>query len=150
MKRKAVVLGVVLLVSVAAGAVEGNEVEYFGGTVKSVQSGTVGQFDMSLPSDLTFQFSGGSLVIPYASIKSYDYSTEVAHHLGVAPAIAVGLIKKRQRRHYVRISYQDSSEVTQAVVFEVPKQMPRTLMAILQTRAPHGCKTASPCGYHQW
>jgi hypothetical protein len=150
MRLRAAVVALVLLTSVVGRAVEGNEVAYFGGTVTSVQSGAVGQLEMSSGSDLTFRFPGGSLVIPYASIKSYEYSTEVAHHLGVAPAIAVGLIKKRQRRHYVRISYKHSSEVAQAVVFEVPKQMPRTLMAILQARAPHGCKTASPCGYHEW
>jgi hypothetical protein len=72
----------------------------------------------------------------------------VARHLGVLPAIAVGLVKKRQRRHYFRISYRDENGVVQVVVFEVPKNMPRTLLPILQTRAPQGCKTApfAVCG----
>jgi hypothetical protein len=60
--------------------------------------------------------------------------------LGVLPAIAVRLFKVRQRRHFFSFSYRDSNNVVQVAVFEVPKQMPRTLEAVLQTRAPRSRK----------
>jgi hypothetical protein len=82
--------------------------------------------------------------IPYASIESHKYSKEVARHLGVLPTIAVGLLKVRQHRHFFRISYRVPGAAAQVVIFEVPKQMPRTLEAVLQTRASGVWKPARP------
>jgi hypothetical protein len=76
------------------------------------------------------------LLIPYADIQSFEYSTKVTRHLGFMPAIAVGLVKMRRHRHYFRISYRGADVGSQVAVFEVPKQMPRTLRAVLQARAP--------------
>jgi hypothetical protein len=141
------VVGVCFLLffSIMAGAIEGGQVEYVGGTVQGVTPGTVGHLDFSSDTMLSFEYSGTRLAIPYAAIQSYDYTQEVAHHLGVAPAIAVGLVKKRQRRHFLRISFRDQSNASQVIVLEVPKQMPGTLLAVLQTRAPQGCKPAAVC-----
>jgi hypothetical protein len=83
---------------------------------------------MTSQTELVFVSSSVRLVIPYASIDSYDHSQQVTHHLGVLPAIAVSLVKKRQRKHFLRIAYHDE------------KKMPLTLLAILQQRAPQGCK----------
>ncbi len=69
-----------------------------------------------------------------------EYSQQVARHLGVLPAIAVGLVKRRQRRHFLRISYHDESSTAQVAIFEVSKETPHTLLAILEVRAPQGCK----------
>ncbi len=83
----------------------------------------------------------------YQNIRNFHYYTEVAHHLGVAPAIAVGLVKRRERKHFFTISYMDSSEVAQVMILEVPKNDPPVLLAILRTRAPQVCKVvASSCG----
>ena len=87
-----------------------DQAEYLGGTVPSIKTGAIGQFDLSSASQLSFQSPAGSFSIPYAAITSYEFSQEVTHHLGVAPAIAVGLIKKRQRQHFLRISYLDSQQ----------------------------------------
>jgi hypothetical protein len=89
---------------------------------------------------MVFLSSSVRLVIPYASIDSYDHSQQVTHHLGVLPAIAVSLVKKRQRKHFLRIAYHDEIKTPQVAIFEVPKKMPLTLLAILQQRAPQGCK----------
>jgi hypothetical protein len=145
MFRQWTTIAILLLVSVAAVAVENGQVAYIGGTPHSVKEGTIGQFDLSSTSELIFQSPGGNISIPYVAIQSFEFSQEVTHHLGVAPAIAVGLLKKRQRQHFVRISYVDGDNVPQAAVFEVAKQVPRTLWAVLQSRAPQGCKPASTC-----
>jgi len=73
---------------------------------------------------LSFDYSGGKLIIPFEMIDSFEYSRQVARNLGVLPAIAVGLVKHRQRRHFFRISYHDESKAPQVAIFEVSKEMP--------------------------
>jgi hypothetical protein len=92
---------------------------------------------------LKFDYAGGKLVIPFVAIDSFEYSQQVARHLGVLPAIAVGLVKRRQRRHFLRITYHDESSAAQVAIFEVSKEMPRTLLAILEVRAPQGCRPSA-------
>lgn len=131
---------VALALVLPAEAVENGQVMYFGGTVPALASGLIGRLDTTSETSLTFEAANNKLVIPYAAITSYEYSTEVTHHLGVLGAAAVGLLKKRQRQHFFRISYLDAGNVPQVAVFEVPKHMPRTLRAVLDTRAPNKCK----------
>jgi len=121
-------------------AVDDGDVSYVGGTVENLKEGSPGKLDITSQTELVFVSSSVKLVIPYASIDSYDHSQQVAHHLGVLPAIAVSLVKKRQRQHFLRIAYHDEIKTPQVAIFEVPKQMPLTLLAILQQRAPQGCK----------
>jgi hypothetical protein len=131
---------VALALVLPAEAVEDGQVMYFGGTVPALAAGLIGRIDTTSETSLTFEMANNKLVIPYAAIKSYEYSTEVTHHLGVLGAIAVGLAKKRQHQHFFRISYLDAGNVPQVAVFEVSKHMPRTLQAVLDTRAPNKCK----------
>src|SRR5277367_5984149 len=123
-----------LIVSVPALAVEDGQVMYLGGTVPGVDAGVVGRLDTTSGTALIFEYAGNKLEIPYAAIQSFEYSKEVTRHLGVLPAIAVGMFKMRKHGHFFRISYHDSNNVAQAAVFEVPKHMPRTLLAVLTTR----------------
>lgn len=121
-------------------AVEDGYVMYVGGTVASLKEGDRGKLNTNSLTDLIFESSTGKLVIAFAKIDSYEHSQQVAHHLGVLPAVAVGLVKKRQRKHFLRIAYHDENNSPQVAIFEVPKKMPLTLMAILQQRVPQGCK----------
>jgi hypothetical protein len=122
-------------------AVEDGEVVYIGGTVAALKAGTLGNLDTTSPTALTLEYSGNKLAIPFARIDSFEYSQRLARHLGVLPTIAVGLVKQRQRKHFMRISYHDEANTSQVAVFEVPKQAPRTLLAVLQVRAPQGCRS---------
>lgn len=133
---------------VRSSAVEAGQVMYVGGTVAALNAGISGKLDTSSPTVLNFDSSKGKLAIPFESIDSYEYSQQVAHHLGVLPAIAVGLVKKRQHRHFFRIVWHDENKTQQVATFEVSKEMPRTLLAILQARAPQGCKPwpTAKCG----
>ena len=127
-----------LLLSLSAAAVDDGHAKYVGGTVPGVTAGTIVRLETTSETSLTFQHAGNKVEIPYASIQSYEYSKEVARHLGVLPTIVVGLIKVRQHRHFFRISYRpEGAAAAQVVIFEVPKHMPRTLRAVLDTRAPH-------------
>lgn len=134
-----------LLLSLSASALENGHAKYVGGTLPGVTPGTVGRLDTTSETSLIFEHAGNKVEIPYAAIESHKYSKEVARHLGVLPTIAVGLLKVRQHRHFFRISYRvPGAAAAQVVIFEVPKQMPRTLEAILQTRAPSTWKPNRP------
>ncbi len=138
-----------LAISLPAVAVEDGVVMYAGGTVPALKAGVLGRFDTTSETMLLFEYAGDKLAIPYARIDSYEYSEQVARHLGVLPAIAVGLVRKRQRRHFFQISFHDESNSGQVAVFEVSKHMPQTLLAVLQTRAPQGCKASYTTRCHK-
>jgi hypothetical protein len=94
---------------------------YVGGTAPGVNAGIVGRLDTTSDTALIFEHSEGKLAISYDAIQSFDYAKEVTRHLGVLPAIGVGLVKMRKHRHFFRISYRDSSNEVQVAIFEVPK-----------------------------
>jgi hypothetical protein len=132
--RRWIGFGLLVFLALPAVAVDGREVKYVGGTVAGVTSGAIGRLDTTTDAALIFEHAGTKVAIPYDAIQSFDYSHEVAHHLGVLPLIAISLFRARQHRHFFRISYRGQGDVTQVVVFEVPKQMPRTLRVILEAR----------------
>lgn len=134
-----------LAASLPAVAVEGGQVMYAGGTVPGVNQGVAGRLDTSSRSALIFEYPGTRVSIPYATIDSFEYSQEVTHHVGVLPAIAIGLIKQRKRRHFFRISYHDERSLPQVAIFEVSKHTPRSLQAVLEVRAPQVCKPYTTC-----
>jgi len=139
-RRRSVMMCLLLFVAMPTLGVENGIVMYVGGTVASLREGATGSLDTGSENELAFESAGIRLAIPFARIDSYEYSQQVAHHLGVLPAIGVGLLKKRQRKHFFRITYHDDANTPQVVIFEVPKKMPRMLLAVLQLRAPQGCR----------
>jgi hypothetical protein len=135
MRRISVVVFLIVFAT-SAFAVSGNEVMYVAGSVSALKAGEIGTFDVSPPKGLVFIGSADKLSIPYDGIKRVEYRREVAHHLGVAPAIVVGLVKRRERKHFLTVTYVDEAGEQQAGVFEVSKQAPQGLLAILAARAP--------------
>lgn len=107
--------------------------KYIGGSAPGMTTGTHGLLDTS-PDELTFQWSGGSLVIPYTQIQNFSYREVQAVKLGVLPLIAVALIRPQIYRHIVSITYLDSSGQRQVAILEVPKSARDTLPVILQER----------------
>ena len=147
--KKMVGLCLLLFLPLAMIAVENGQALYAGGTVTTLKEGMLGNLDMTSPTALTFRASGSQLVIPFVKIDSYEYSQQVARHLGVLPAIATGLVRHRQKKHFLRIAFKEEDNSQQVAIFEVPKQTPRTLLAILQARAPWGCKVKAPANCAQ-
>lgn len=143
---KWIAFGVLLVLASPLLAVDGREVKYVGGTVPGMKAGAIGRLDTTTDAALVFEYAGNKITIPYEEIQSFDYSSAVAHHLGVLPLIALGLFRMRQHQHFFRISYRGQGDVTEVVVFEVPKQMPRTLRAILEARhVPYVPEPRHPC-----
>jgi phosphatidylglycerophosphate synthase len=134
------------LFTVPTFAVEAGQVMYTSGTL-TVAQGTIGSLDITVPATLVFKLpatssGSGEIDIPYDKITGFVYRTEVAHHIGVLPAIAVSLVKRRERKHYFTINFNDSSGAAQVAIFEVPKQDPPALLATLRSRSPQACKPA--------
>jgi hypothetical protein len=139
---------ILLLISVfatSAVAIEQGQVMYSGGTLP-IKEGVIGHLDTSSETALVFVAPAAKISIPYSKIETFQYTEELARHLGVLPTIAVGLLKHRQRRHFFRIAFLDEHDVAQVAVLEVSKDMPRTLRAVLQVRTPNLCKPKNPCG----
>lgn len=142
MAKRLAILWILLALAMPAVGIEDGVVEYVGGTAAGLHEGDAGKFDLQSATELAFVSAAGRLAIPFGKIDSYGHTQVVARHLGVVPAVAVGLVKKRQSKHYLRIAYHDENNTPQVVIFEVPKQMPMTLMAVLAQRVPQGCKPA--------
>jgi hypothetical protein len=119
-----------VLIATAARASSIPSVTFIGGSAPGITTGTAGELDTGAD-QLTFQWSGGSLAIPYTQIKNFSYR-EKAVNLGVLSTIAVALIRPLPQRHIVSISYLDSSGQKQVAIFEVPKQARDTLPVVLQ------------------
>ena len=137
--RKFLVILLVCSIATSAFAVEGSEVMYVGGTVLTLTPGNIGTLDTTQNQNLVFTSGGKKLSVDYDKITKVEYRAEVAHHLGIAPTIAVALIKRRERKHFITLTFGDELGKGHAAVFEVPKGMPRTLLAALTARAPRAC-----------
>src|ERR1700687_92057 len=81
------------VMSLSASALTDGQVMYAGGTVRGVGVNTVGRLDIASDTSLTFEPAGSRLTIPHSAIEAFVYSKEVTRHLGVLPAIGIGLIK---------------------------------------------------------
>jgi hypothetical protein len=142
MKRVACI---VFLLSAGCMAVEQGQVRYLGGTFDNSKVGAIGRLDLSAPESITFETGKSHCAILYERIVSYQYSDEVAHHLGVLPSIAVGLLKRRQHRHVFTIVYLNDQLAKQIVVFEVPKSAAGSVKAVLDAKGIHTCVQYDPC-----
>jgi len=147
MKKLIAMLLVLAFALPAAALLEDNEVAYLGGTAVGVKENTTGHFDTTQVRTLVFEYKGGKLEIPYSRITHYEYTRKLARHLGVVPTIAVVLVKHLQRRHFFVINYKDEEGIAQSAVFEVAKDAPQTLEAVLMARAPRANRPAfrDPC-----
>ena len=147
--KKLATFCLLLLIAVPVRAIDDGQVKYSGGTVPSLQAGVIGRLDTTSATDLSFEYDGKKLAIPYSKIDSFEFTDPVARHLGVLLAITVGLLRKRQRRHLVQIVYRDESDSKQVAIFEVSKHATETLLAVLRVRAPQVYRPPNPMRFGQ-
>jgi hypothetical protein len=57
----------------------------------------------------------------------------------VLPAIAVGLLKARSKRHFVTIEWEHSGGSPDVVTLDASKERALGLLAVLRARAPLAC-----------
>ena len=142
-KRMAVFVLLTGLMCGAAAPAEPPDVEYVNGTVKGMAEGATGTVDMSSSQSLEFHAGSGQFSIPYAEITSVKCREENRFRLGVLPAIAVGLLKARSKRHFVTIEWKHDDDTTAVVTLDAPKQKARGMAAVLRARAPFACTSGA-------
>ena len=148
MKRLISILLLLAFTLPAFAIVDDGEAMYLGGTAVGVKEGATGKFDTTQADTLNFVYKDGKLQIPYAKVTSFQYERKRARHLGIAPTIAVAMVKHLQRRHFFTIDYKDEKGVPQTAVFEVSKDMPQTLEAVLRVRSPRNAARPQPPCYN--
>jgi len=121
-------------------AVELGDVEYVNGTVKGLPDGAMGSLDTSGKEALEFRSAGGQFSVPYGEITRVICREENRFRLGVLPAIAVGLLKARSKRHFVTIEWEHSEGSSDVVTLDASKEKALGLVAVLRARAPQGCR----------
>jgi hypothetical protein len=138
---KRAIAGLLLMVmGIPALATDGPEVQYVTGTALGVKEGAVGTLDSSSATALKFQAGAAGFSIPYDGVSVYKYREENRFRLGVLPAIAVGIVKARSKRHLVTIIWKDSQGVAEVATLEASKDDALELIAVLRARSTQSCK----------
>jgi len=137
-----------VLMASPAHALDPNQAVYIGGSA-SVTPDTLGTLDTTSPTALLFRFkqpdgAAAQVSINYGGVHTVNASNEVTHHLGVAPAIAVGLLAARQRRYFVTLTWTDEAGVAQAAQIEVPRREQQPLVTLIRARMPQRCAPLQP------
>jgi len=124
----------------------GIEMTYTGGTMPGVRPGGDGTLATTSPTVIEFHASGGGdFSVPYVGITAAHYEEENRFRLGALPAIGVGLLKARAKRHQVTITWKDENGVIQVAIFEASKQKSLALLTIVKIRAPQVCSAVTSC-----
>jgi len=134
------VLGLLASAGSLPSAVRGDEVKYVGGTIATLPSGTEGQVDSADAKVLRFHSSKGKFEIPYDTITSIEYGQKAGRRLGVAIMISPIALLSKKRKHYLSIGYKDSNDVSQGVVLELSKKMPRLIITVIEARSGVKCE----------
>lgn len=73
-------------------------------------------------------------------------------HLGVAPAIAVALVKRRAKNYFLTITWQAERSVPGVATPQLSMREAQGLLPILQARASGACrqKPGQYCGWVWW
>ena len=125
--------------SVLPGAVRGKEVMYVGGTIAGLPEATEGRLDSSDEKVLRFTSPKGNFEIPYDRVTSLEYGQKAGRRLGVALTITVWALFSKKRKHFLTIGFNDKDDKPHGAVLELPKGMPRSVIAIIEARSGVKC-----------
>lgn len=122
-----------VFIGAAAHASSIPSVKFLGGSTAGIVTGTAGSMETGTD-QITFQWNGGSIAIPYAQIQNFSYRQE-AVPLGMLPIIAVLLVHPQPHRNIVSITWLDPAGQKEVAVFQVPKEARDVLPTVLQERS---------------
>ena len=116
-------------------AVDGDKAMYVGGTLSGIQEKAEGRLVTASDSQLIFDAgSKGSAVIPYKTVSSLEYGQKAGRRVGVAIMVSPLALFSKKRNHFLTIAYKDTTGKEQAAVFELGKDIFRTTLKILEVR----------------
>src|SRR5262245_60016831 len=138
----AVLVAVVMFHSVAFAGLDSKKALYVGGTIP-VTEGVEGKLDASDTTHLVFTpEKGGNYSLRYDTDTGLAYGQHAGRRVGATIALgvttmgigALPVLFSKKRRHYLTISFKNEEGKEQAVVFELGKDITRTMIATLQAR----------------
>ncbi len=140
--RRSATLAVILAMAgcnLMAYAADGMGVTYVSGTVAGMQRGVKGNVETEDAEHLVINANGRRLAIPYKKLRSFHCRQEVRYHLGVLPAIAVGLLKARSRVYTVLLEWDVDGQEPEVATLELSHRDQESLRDVLRVRAHQAC-----------
>ena len=139
----ALVLVGVVTAQAAVLAVDSKGANYIGGTVAAfvtMKDPIEGKIDSSKEVALTFTaddkpFRGTLLTIPYDKITELEYGQKAGRRVAVAIMVSPLALFSKKRNHFLTVTYKDDADKEQSAIFELGKDIVRTTIKIIETRA---------------
>lgn len=123
------------LLSISAYAGLGSKkTAYIGGTITSIKEGTEGVSSTTDEKAWIFDYKKGKLAIPYEKVTELEYGQKAGRRVAVAILVSPLALFSKKRKHYLTITYLDESGKQQAGVFELGKDVVRTMLASIEAR----------------
>jgi hypothetical protein len=120
---------------VAAHADAVSDIVYAGGTLSAPAPGAQVSLDLSSPDALIIHAGAATTTIPWNSITKWGCFRQNKHRLGVLPTIAAGMFAARIHDHFFSVSWLDGAGHTQAVLLQIPRELPKTIHVVLEAHA---------------
>lgn len=128
-------IALVLILAVTAEAAgRGGRVQYVGGTVTEIGTGSRGLLQMTDEEYLTLVTRSSTLRVDYTRVNLLEYGQNVSRRYVMAIVLSPVLILAKKRRHFLTVGYADDEGKQQALVFVVDKNDIRLVLASLEAR----------------
>jgi hypothetical protein len=124
-----------LLFGLAAWAGDnGGKVEYVGGTVDGVKTGTDGVAFTNDKQTFVFSYKKSALKVAYTRINLIEYGQKVSRQYAAAILVSPMFMLAKTRKHFLTIGYTDEEGRQQAIVLRVDKNDIRSTLVSLEAR----------------
>lgn len=142
-KMKAVLLAVLsatlMLAPLQTYAVSSKQAEYDGGTVTQIPKTQKGKL-ITGDANLRFEWKQADYAIPYASIVDMEYGNKPSTRIGTSIGVAIicwpcGIASLfiKAKHHFLTLEFTQGT-TKQAVVFELGKALPQTMLPVLEVK----------------
>ena len=111
-----------------------SRVEYVGGTIPGVDSGTAGSVEVTDTHYFAFYTKKTQVRVAYDRVESLEYGQKVDRRLLMAVAISPIFLLSKKRKHFLTVGYRDEEGNHQAMVFRVDKNDIRATLVSLEAR----------------
>jgi hypothetical protein len=134
MKKLITLILTLMILSVPTFALDSKKTAYIGGTVANLKEGTEGTSSAADENKFVFEYKKGKLEIPYSAIEELEYGQKAGRRVAVAILVSPLALFSKKRKHYLTISYKSEDGKGQAAVFELGKDVIRTMLSSLEAR----------------
>lgn len=110
---------------------------YAGGTLPAPAPGAEVSVDLSSPDALVLHTQAETVRVPWSAITRWGCFRQNKHRLGVLPAIAAGMVAARIHDHFFNLAWTDADGHTQAILLQIPPDLPKTIHVVLEAHAPN-------------